>query len=202
MESQFDGQSAAASRGSGQQSAADDFPPLGGQQLNGEGPRRQAPGFGVMNGLGQTNGQNAAETMNGETGFGSAALRSPTEDFRSPTSILHDGPQEVQQQQPRVTSNPEQQLPFRDGPLASLQQAPIGQSAGVQQPHQGTTFGSQLGDATGPQQPTLQKRLTDMTEKERWGLPGLLAMLPGRGEINNPLVMGQDLQSLDMDFEK
>ena len=40
-----------------------------------------------------------------------------------------------------------------------------------------------------------------MTESEKWGLPGLLAQLPGRGENASSFVMGHDLNSLGIDFD-
>ena len=41
-----------------------------------------------------------------------------------------------------------------------------------------------------------------MTENERWGLPGLLAMLPGRNnDPTSSLIMGQDISTLGIDFD-
>lgn len=41
-----------------------------------------------------------------------------------------------------------------------------------------------------------------MTDSQKWGLPGLLAMLPGRGTgAASNLIMGQDLNSLGLDFD-
>ncbi|KAF1353841.1 hypothetical protein BDV97DRAFT_125088 [Delphinella strobiligena] len=80
LDSQFDGQSAAASRGGNNQtqSATADFPPLGGQ-LNGD-RRRQAPG---LNGLGQVNGQADQSSDSGSLD----ALRSPSETYQTPSSL-------------------------------------------------------------------------------------------------------------------
>lgn len=47
-----------------------------------------------------------------------------------------------------------------------------------------------------------QRELSDMNETERYGLPGLLAMLPGRNsEHSSSLIMGQDLGNLGLDFD-
>lgn len=40
-----------------------------------------------------------------------------------------------------------------------------------------------------------------MPEAQRWGLQGLLAQLPNRGDMAGGIVMGQDLSSLGMDFD-
>lgn len=98
LDSQFDGQSAAASRGGNNQtqSATADFPPLGGQ-LNGN-RRRQAPG---LNGLGQVNGQADQSSDSGSldgvfvyytvpfkaNAYVCLALRSPSETYRTPNSL-------------------------------------------------------------------------------------------------------------------
>lgn len=39
-----------------------------------------------------------------------------------------------------------------------------------------------------------------MSDIDKWGLPGLLAMLPGR-EDASPFVVGQDINSLGIDFD-
>ena len=113
VDNQYDGQSAAPSRGlpNQSQSATPDFPPLG-SQLNGQ-YRRQAPG---LNGLGQMNGQADQVSDEGSLdGLSTAkyvptrqalstvvALRSPSESFRTPSSIQEA--QEVRLSNPRIIS--------------------------------------------------------------------------------------------------
>jgi len=120
VDNQYDGQSAAASRGlpTQSQSATPDFPPLG-SQLNGQ-YRRQAPG---LNGLGQMNGQADQVSDSGSLdGLSTAkhlptrqalspvvALRSPSESFRTPNPIQEA--QEVRLSNARTISK--LILPFR-----------------------------------------------------------------------------------------
>jgi len=48
----------------------------------------------------------------------------------------------------------------------------------------------------------LQRRqLAEMVESEKWGLPGLLAQLPGRSEGGSSFFMGVDLNNLGIDLD-
>lgn len=96
-----------------------------------------------------------------------------------------------------------QQLPSRDGAFSDSQQPHTGQSNNSQQQsHSGSKFSTKSGDSPtmGQQQPA-RKKLADMTEIEKWGLPGLLATLPGNGADSNPFVMGHDISTLGIDFD-
>ena len=119
---------------------------------------------------------------------------------------MQDG-QSSASRQTRGPSNPpgidHQQLPFRESAFTtSLQQAPIGQPNAAQQAHQGATFATPMADPPVTSQPLHLKPLSDMTEDEKWGLPGLLAKLPGRGEDASSLLMGQDLSTLGLNRER
>ncbi|KAL1296946.1 hypothetical protein AAFC00_004550 [Neodothiora populina] len=202
LDSQFDGQSAVAPRGANNQtqSASADFPPLGGQ-LNLD-RRRQAPG---LNGLGQMNGQ-ADQSSDG--GSSLEALRSPSENFRTP-SALQDV-QESQSRQSRNVSNPsstDQHLPFRNANAnANANAASLQQTNSTTQPNatpqlqQGGNFETpaQMGDnaPTASQQQASEKQLSEMTESEKYGLPGLMAQLH-----NNTFFQGQELTGLEIDLD-
>ncbi|KAF4555512.1 General negative regulator of transcription subunit 2-like protein [Elsinoe fawcettii] len=171
-----------------QSGGADDFPPLGGG-LNGDvRPDRTGgiPGAGLVASAfgGQVNGQ-----VDGES-FGAAAtdgLRSPIESRRTPSNPLLG----------------QQQLPFREGAFPNSRQAPVGQPNAAQQSQQGMDFASQMVESPSSiQQPAqARRRLSQLNDSEKWGLPGLLAMLPGHASGSPGIIMGQDLNSLGIDFE-
>lgn len=50
--------------------------------------------------------------------------------------------------------------------------------------------------------PPRQKRLSEMTERERFGLPGLLAMMPPDSPDHSSLAVGQDLTVLGLDLNR
>jgi CCR4-NOT transcription complex subunit 2 len=60
------------------------------------------------------------------------------------------------------------------------------------------------GDGSGsPGAPTpLHKKLADMTDLERYGLPGLLSMIPLESPDYSSLAMGQDLTVLGLDLSR
>lgn len=75
---------------------------------------------------------------------------------------------------------------------------------GAQRPQQGQfeqTFG---GDALGsPNAQTMpHKKLSEMTDAERYGLPGLLSMIPMESPDYSTLAMGQDLTVLGLDLSR
>lgn len=51
-------------------------------------------------------------------------------------------------------------------------------------------------------QPSLHKKLAEMSDKERYGLPGLLSMIPLESQDYSPLAMGQDLTVLGLDLSR
>lgn len=51
-------------------------------------------------------------------------------------------------------------------------------------------------------QTALHKRLADMTDSERYGLPGLLSMIPMESPDYSSLAMGQDLTILGLDLSR
>ncbi|KAG8627703.1 hypothetical protein KVT40_003576 [Elsinoe batatas] len=192
LDENFDNRASAPSRSESnpnqQLSGGDDFPPLGGG-LNGE-VRHDRGGVIAGGGLGggafgsQVNGQ-----VDGES-FGAGAvdgLRSPMESHRTPSGPLLG----------------QQQLPFRDGPFSASRQAPVGQPNAAQQSQQGVDFGSQMVESPSAAQSSAQsrRRLSELNDNEKWSLPGLVAMLPGRTSGSPGIIMGQDLNSLGIDFE-
>lgn len=48
----------------------------------------------------------------------------------------------------------------------------------------------------------LHKKLADMTDSERYGLPGLLSMIPLESPDYSSLAMGQDLTVLGLDLSR
>lgn len=87
--------------------------------------------------------------------------------------------------------------------MSSLQQGPpTAQSSTANvtpQLQQGSNFESPLTNEgpTASQQQAQQQQMSEMTESERWGLPGLMAQLR-----NNTFFQGQELTALDMDLDK
>jgi CCR4-NOT transcription complex subunit 2 len=63
------------------------------------------------------------------------------------------------------------------------------------------TFGA---DALGSPnaQNMLHKKLSEMTDSERYGLPGLLSMIPLESPDYSSLAMGQDLTVLGLDLSR
>lgn len=112
---------------------------------------------------------------------------------------------------PHPRSNSQQnQLPVREGSgnFSQPQQAPIGQKAAQTLP-QSTQNGSHS------QSTSSVKAYGDMTESEKWGLPGLMAAFESRKNVEaggqadmtllpamrSSLIMGHDLNSLGMDLD-
>ena len=112
-------------------------------------------------------------------------------------------------QQPR-TNGQQSQLPIRDasGSYQQNQQLPIGQ-----QPSQPQQQPSQNGPVPPPASNV--KRYADMTEDEKWGLPGLMAAFEARRQAENggqvdetlpagmrsAVIMGHDISALGMDLD-
>lgn len=83
-------------------------------------------------------------------------------------------------------------------PIGNQQQHPNNHNPG----QQGSSFGNQMVDFSGsPSQPQQPKQLSEMTESEKWGLEGLRAQLPNRPDAD-PFIMGHDLDSLGIDFNR
>jgi len=76
---------------------------------------------------------------------------------------------------------------------------PVGQRS--QQSQYESAFG---GDSVGSPnaQTPLHKKLADMTDQERYGLPGLLSMIPLESPDYSSLAMGQDLTVLGLDLSR
>lgn len=86
------------------------------------------------------------------------------------------------------------QLPLRGGAIPPIGQRP--------QPNQ---FQPNLGaDAVGSPNAQMpqHKKLADMTESERYGLPGLLSMIPLESPDHSSLAVGQDLTVLGLDLSR
>lgn len=62
-------------------------------------------------------------------------------------------------------------------------------------------FGTDSTSSPSTQTP-LHKKLADMTELERYGLPGLLSMIPLESPDYSSLAMGQDLTVLGLDLSQ
>lgn len=77
--------------------------------------------------------------------------------------------------------------------------APGGQRSQQNQFEQ--TFGSEVLGSPNAQN-MLHKKLSDMTDSERYGLPGLLSMIPMDSPDYSSLAMGQDLTVLGLDLSR
>ncbi|KAK4992746.1 transcriptional regulator [Elasticomyces elasticus] len=227
LDQQFDGQSTSmlrASNSQSQQGGEDDFPPLSGQ-MNGDARLEQRVGsiqsqpFGSgLNGntfgsdtrsssLGHANGQGerATEPAIGGQRFGSGATTNDS--HRSPTNsqrMVRDSDREIMSRIGSDANNQtfsSQQPPFRDGSLGALPQSPLAMTG--QHPLHQNNINSGLLDSpsSAQQQPQRRRRLSGMTEAEKWGLPGLLAMLPGNGEPGSAMMMGHELHTLGLDLD-
>lgn len=150
----------------------------------------------------------------------SAALRSPSESFQTPSS-LQDAQEvplfpsthfehvyltsQAQSRQSRNPSNPssiEQNLPFRDSNSQTLPQSgPGAQTNATPQLQQTNHFESPMvmneHGPTASQQQAHQQQVSEMSESEKYGLPGLVAQLQ-----NNTFFQGQELTALEIDLEK
>jgi CCR4-NOT transcription complex subunit 2 len=89
------------------------------------------------------------------------------------------------------------------GPQISLR---TGNDLGTvgQRPQQGQfdqTFGAENSGSPNGHIP-LHKKLAEMTDSERYGLPGLLSMIPLESPDYSSLAMGQDLTVLGLDLSR
>lgn len=80
------------------------------------------------------------------------------------------------------------------GDIASVGQRP-------QQNQFEQTFGAENADLQNVQT-LVHKKLADMTDSERYGLPGLLSMIPLESPDYSSLAMGQDLTVLGLDLSR
>jgi len=92
------------------------------------------------------------------------------------------------------------QLPLRGaaGSFRDVQQQPIGPR--TQQSQYDQSFGADAIDS--PSRIPQHKRLADMNEAERYGLPGLLSMIPLESPDYSALAVGQDLTVLGLDLSR
>ncbi|KAI8938559.1 hypothetical protein NX059_004442 [Plenodomus lindquistii] len=192
----------------------EEFPPLGGAA--GEiGPDRRAgliqnaaafgsnPSTSAFPGLGQTrNGLSSPtdsqqdRTINptvGGRGLPGAVSRTPFDSMRATPPNLQEGGQRAGQ----APSN----LSFLGPQLGGRAGGDI--APGSQRPQQSQfeqTFG---GDGLGsPTAQPIHKKLADMTDSERYGLPGLLSMIPLESPDYSSLAMGQDLTVLGLELSR
>ncbi|KAF2734551.1 hypothetical protein EJ04DRAFT_436846 [Polyplosphaeria fusca] len=192
----------------------EEFPPLGG--AGGEmGPDRRtgmiqsAASFGgnanttAFPGLGQTrNGLSSPTDAQQDRSLNSAmgdrtlqavgVSRTPFENIRSNT--------DTNQRTGQGLGNPSfsgGQLPLRVTSGNSV--APIGQRP--QQSQFDPIFGAENVGSPNAQH-SQHKKLADMTESERYGLPGLLSMIPIDSPDYSSLAVGQDLTVLGLDLSR
>ncbi|CAN9132388.1 unnamed protein product [Alternaria alternata] len=194
-----------------QTSNVEEFPPLGGAggdipQDRRAGLIQNAAAFGANGnnafpGLGQTRNGLSSPTDSqqdrsinptvGGRALPGTASRTPFENMR--TSNQADGNQRIGQSGNMFSLGP--QMGMRGG--ADL--APGGQRPQQNQFEQ--TFGAEVLGSPNAQN-MLHKKLSDMTDSERYGLPGLLAMIPMESPDYSSLAMGQDLTVLGLDLSR
>ncbi|KAF2199203.1 hypothetical protein GQ43DRAFT_450436 [Delitschia confertaspora ATCC 74209] len=199
----------------------EEFPPLGGAARD-VGPDQRTgmiqnaaaygnnangnafPGLGqTRNGLSSpTDGQqdrpmNPAVTERGMNPNGVA--RTPFENMRGTPASLQDVDRNDNPRAGQTLGNisfMNTQLPLRGGG-GGPPQLPIGRPQPGQYEANGGADSIGSPDV-GPQ----HKRLADMTEAERYGLPGLLAMIPLESPDYSSLAVGQDLTVLGLDLSR
>ncbi|KAF3052808.1 Transcriptional activator of fatty acid utilization [Didymella keratinophila] len=188
----------------------EEFPPLGGNNAAGEiGPDRRAgliqnaaafgatPGTSAFPGLGQTrNGLSSPTESQGNRsssatvggGLGGGASRTPFEGMRATQTNQQEGGQRTGQAPGNMS------FLGRSGGDAT----PVGQ-----RPQQAfeSGFGADSVGSPSTQTP-LHKKLAEMTDQERYGLPGLLSMIPLESPDYSSLAMGQDLTVLGLDLSR
>lgn len=97
----------------------------------------------------------------------------------------------------RTLANPGITQPDDTGPMAFPIQQPPGAVGQEAQPPQDPIDNT----STQSQRPQ-QKRLHEMTDKERFGLPGFLVTIDPNHPDYNPLAMGQDLTQIGLDLSR
>ncbi|KAF1834073.1 hypothetical protein BDW02DRAFT_499246 [Decorospora gaudefroyi] len=194
----------------------EEFPPLGG--AGGEiAPDRRAgliqnaaafganannafPGLGqTRNGLSSPTDSQQDRTLNPTVGGrglqgASGVSRTPFENMRATAGNLQEGNQRTGQLNTMFS-----QLGPQIGMRAGGDLAPGAQRS--QQTHFEQTFGAEaLGSPNA--QNLVHKRLSEMTDSERYSLPGLLSMIPLESPDYSHLAMGQDLTVLGLDLSR
>ncbi|KAH3915506.1 hypothetical protein HBH56_075510 [Parastagonospora nodorum] len=191
----------------------DDFPPLGGAA--GEiGPDRRAgliqnaaafgnsgnsgafPGLGqTRNGLSSPTDSQQDRVLNptvGGRGLPGGASRAPFENLRSTPTNLQDGNQRTPQQPGNMG--------FLGPQIGRTDLGALGQ-----RPQQGQfdqNFGAENSSSSPNTQIPLYKKLAEMSDTERYGLPGLLSLIPLESPDHSSLAMGQDLTVLGLDLAR
>ncbi|UPX20780.1 uncharacterized protein EKO05_0011000 [Ascochyta rabiei] len=190
----------------------EEFPPLGNNAAGEIGPDRRAgliqnaaafgttPGTSAFPGLGQTrNGLSSPTESQGNRssnatvggGLASATSRTPFDGMRATQS---------QQEGGQRTGQAPGNLSFLGSGIRSGGDAtPVGQRS--QQSHFDSGFAGDGIDSPNAQTP-LHKKLAEMTDQERYGLPGLLSMIPLESPDYSSLAMGQDLTVLGLDLSR
>ena len=198
----------------------EEFPPLGNNSVGEIGPDRRAgliqnaaafgttQGAGAFPGLGQSRNGLSSPTDSQSNRSTNATLSSSIAGAMRATPT---NPQEVRmrtrleacdqadhEQGGQRTGQAPANLPYIGSAMRTGGDVtPVGQ-----RPQQGqfeAGFGGEsVGSPTG--QTPLHKRLVEMTDQERYGLPGLLAMIPLESADYSSLAMGQDLTVLGLDL--
>lgn len=173
----------------------EDFPPLGGLGSGAEAQQDQRSGLMQTAGFG---GGASAQGSRFPMGLGQSRNPLMSPDAVSDRGSFRLGGDRLPSGGATSNGAPQQSR------TAFIAQQPIGQQLGHNQ-----AFGADapLDGAQGqPQQQQSQastaKRVADMTAEEKWGLPGLLAMIPTDSLDHNPLAVGQDLTILGLDLNR
>lgn len=148
--------------------------------------------------FGQPTGANQLSGLAQQTGIQSSSrlgLTSPAGDQgeRTTTSTIGDdrhGGDRSSNARSRTVANPFQNQQDQ-GPIGYTGRAP------------GTSDQAPTEPASSPQatNPSKQKRLSEMTEQERWGMPGLLAKINAESPDYDILAVGMNIGELGMNLE-
>ncbi|KAL5119164.1 transcriptional regulator [Pleosporales sp. CAS-2024a] len=191
----------------------EDFPPLGGGA--GEiGPDRRAgliqnaaafggsANLGAFPGLGQTRNGLSSPTDSqqdrilnptvGGRGLRGGASRTPFENLHSTPTSLQDSSQ--------MSGPSPGNMGFLGPQIGRTDLGTLGQRP--QQSQFDQTFGADNSNSAPNTQIPLHKKLADMSGTERYGLPGLLSMIPLESPDYSSLAMGQDLTVLGLDLSR
>ncbi|KAI9706935.1 MAG: hypothetical protein M1820_004521 [Bogoriella megaspora] len=175
--------------------STDDFPPLG-QNGAADIPQDRTSGLGSLSGQGGVNAGDRSG-LDGQVDSLStrASTRSPFESMRSNRASFPDGDQSGELQDHQTPFS--ERFPSRG--LQDAQQPPIGPpQSQLSNPAQGFTGQGMDSSSAAPQ--GSRKRISEMTEQEKWGFSGLFARLDPSHPDFSPLAQGEDLTTLGIDL--
>ncbi|MBE7181907.1 MAG: hypothetical protein INR71_12005, partial [Terriglobus roseus] len=172
----------------------DEFPPLGGLGSVDVGADRRT---GMIQNAAFGGGDGQASRYGG---MGQSRLGLTSPDGQQDGTSLRLGGQRIPSGEEGRNGGLQRAAPGFD----VSQQQPIGRSLNPDQDFSRNISGGDAAAAANnllPHQPG-RKRIADMSELDRWGIQGLLAMIPSDSPDHSSLAMGQDLTALGLDLNR